>query len=200
MSTATLAAAAPLAAVPELTPDDLAAANGTLRQGRFELVDGRLVKKPMSFDANQVAANFVIELGIYLRRTPIGVVLVEQEYQCFPRKPRQVRVPDVSFVLTPRIPVPHPTGFLRFTPDLAVEVVSANDLVYKLDDKLEDYRSAGFPLVWVINPDVRLVRVHRPGQPIAEYRPGDTLRGDGPLSGLTIQVDALVPPPPTAVP
>ena len=43
-------------------------------------------------------------------------------------------------------------GFTSIPPDLAVEVVSPNDTVYDLDEKLEDYRAAGIPLVWVVYP------------------------------------------------
>ena len=167
--------------------------NGPGREGRFEWVDGRAVKKLMSYDANWVAGIVVTELGIYLRRNPIAGILIEQEFQCFPAKPRQVRKPDVCLVLNNRVPIPHPRGFLRFVPNLAVEVVSPNDLVYNLDEKLEDYRSAGFPLVWVINPDSRLMRVHVPGWPVVELRAGGTLACEPLLPGFAVAVDSLMP-------
>ena len=199
MSTATLTAPVRPSPVLDLTPEELAWMNGPGREGRYEWVDGRAVKKPMSYDANLVAGNVVFELNLYLRDDPVGGVLIEQEYQCFPGKPKQVRTPDVSLVLHSRVPRPHPKGYLRFVPDLAIEVVSPNDLVYNLDEKLEDYRSAGFPLVWVVNPDSRLVRVHVPGRPVAELRVGETLAAAGLLPGFAVAVDALVPAVPAAV-
>ena len=168
--------------------------NGPGREGRFEWVDGRAVKKAMSYDANLLAGNIAGELYVCLRRNPIGSVLIEQEFQCIPGKPKQIRKPDVCLILNARVPTPHPTGFLRFVPDLAVEVVSPNDRVYNPDEKLEDYRSAGFPLVWAVNPDSRLVRVHVPGHPVAERRGGDTLTADDLLPGFAVPVAALMPP------
>ena len=92
------------------------------------------------------------------------------------------------------MPTPWPDGYLRFVPDLTVEVVSPTDLVYNLDEKLEEYRSVEFPLVWTINPDSRLVRVYRPGQPAVELRDGDVLRADGLLPGFEVPVANLMLP------
>ena len=48
--------------------------------------------------------------------------------------------------------------------DLVVEVVSPNDLSYEVVEKAQDYLSAGFPLVWVIHPNVCTVTVYRAGR------------------------------------
>jgi Uma2 family endonuclease len=199
MSTATLDVPARPSPATDLSPEELAWMNGPGREGRFEWVDGRAVKKPLSFDANQVAGNIAIELGIHLRSDPVAVLLIEQEFQCFPGKPKQVRKPDLCLILNDRVPVPRPTGYLRFVPDLAIEAVSPNDLVYSLDEKLEDYRAAGFPLVWVINPDSRLIRVHVRDRPIVELRAGDTLRGEPLLPGFAVQVASIMPAVPAVV-
>ena len=179
-------------AEPEVTPEELVRINGRLREGIFELVDGKLVRKPVSATASLAAGKVILRLGMYLLDRPIGHVFTEQEYQCFPTRPKHIRIPDVSFVLSHRMPSPWPDGYLRFVPDLAVEVVSPTDLVYSLDDKLEEYRSVGFPLVWTINPDGRLVRVHRPGQPIVELRDGDVLTADPLLPGFAVPVADLM--------
>ena len=54
-----------------------------------------------------------------------------------------------------------PDGHCRIAPDLAVEVVSPNDLAYQ-DEKVAEYLGAGVPIVWVVNPNTRSVRIHRP--------------------------------------
>ncbi len=115
----------------------------------------------------------------------------EQSYLASPRRPGQVRRPDVSFVTTDRMPVPRPPGHLPFRPDLAVEVVSPTDNAYELQDKLADHRSAGVPLVWVVWPHVQLVQQHAPGKPMAEFHSGDTLTGGDVLPGLAVAVSDL---------
>ncbi len=59
-------------------------------------------------------------------------------------------------------------GYCTIPPDLAVEVVSPNDLVAELDEKVEEYLRAGVKLVWVVHPDARA----RPGLPSDGRRAG----------------------------
>ena len=82
--------------------------------------------------------------------------------KCFPHAPGMVRRPDVSFIRRGRLPGDvSPDGWIKIPPDLAVEVVSPNDVVEELEEKLEDYQKAGIPLVWVIYPKRRKARVFR---------------------------------------
>ena len=76
------------------------------------------------------------------RRIRLGWALQSDSgYQCFPHQPSLVRRPDVSFVKAGRFPRGMlPKGWSRIAPDLAIEVVSPNDTVYDLEEKLEDYR------------------------------------------------------------
>ena len=46
----------------------------------------------------------------------------------------------------------------------------------------------------MVVPDVRMVRVHQLGGPIAEVRPGETLRGDPVLPTFSVAVADLFPP------
>ena len=103
-------------------------------------------------------------------------------YQCFPHAPGLVRRPDVSFVKKGRLPGDvSPDGWVKIPPDLAVEVVSPNDSVEELEEKLDDYRKAGVPLVWVIYPEA----AHGEGLP--PRRPGPVLlKEDDELSGEDI--------------
>ena len=65
-----------------------------------------------------------------------------------------MRRPDVSCVLADRLALDQiGDGFLKIRPDLAIEVISPNDKVYDLEEKLDDYRVSGIPLVWLIFPN-----------------------------------------------
>ena len=185
--------AAPAAMVPDpgITPDDLLALDG---EGLFELVDGRLVEKRMGADATLIVTEVVFHLRTHVGPGRAGYVMPEQTFQCFPDDPGRVRRPDVAYVAAGRMPDPRPPGHLPIRPDLAVEVVSPSDNAYDLEQKLDDYRSAQIPLVWVLFPHVRLVRVHAPGQPNVERRPGDTLDGGPVLPGFAVAVADLFPP------
>lgn len=173
-----------------VTPDDLLYMG---EQGLFELVDGQLVEKKMSVLANLVAGRIARVLGNHAASIgSASLILPEQSFQCFPHDPAQIRRPDVALIAAGRLPSPLPTGHVRIVPDLAVEVISANDNVNALEDKLADYRLAGFPLTWVVYPDARIIRIHRPRQPVDELFDGDTLTAAAILPGFAAGVTDLL--------
>jgi Uma2 family endonuclease len=176
----------------EYTPDDLLQMQ---EQGLFELAEGRLIEKNMSFLANETAGNITFILKSHFKSTNSkAAVLPEQSFQCFAKKPRQVRRPGVAVIVADRVPAVRPLGHVKIAPDIAIEVLSPNDNVYELDFKLDDYRLAAIPLVWVVNPINRVIRVHRPGKPIDELRDGDLLTGDTILPGFAVSITDLLLP------
>ena len=168
----------------------------------FELVKGELVERNMGSMSSWVASELLFLLRYYLKDHPIGLVFgADNGFQCFPDDPRKVRKPDVSFVRGDRLPggIP-PEGYLKVAPDLAVEVLSPNDLAIDVDRKVAEYLGAGVGLVWVVNPDVRIVRAHRPGGASAWLTEHDQLVGDDVLPGFSISVAALFPARPGGAP
>src|ERR1700722_11666707 len=115
-------------------------------------------------------------------------------YQCFPDHPKKVRKPDVSFVKGERFtPELLETGFLPIAPDLAVEVISPNDLASEVVEKTEEYRRAGVLLIWIIDPVSRIVDVYRQSGAFTRLRDTDELTGDDVLPGFSCRVSELFP-------
>lgn len=176
------------------TPDDLL----TMPDGdRYELVNGELVERNLSMESSWIAgemhrriANFVIERGLGWAY-PEGT-----SYQCFREESRRVRKPDTSFIMTQRLPNgPLPEGHCPMAPDLAVEVVSPNDLFYEVDIKVDEWLHAGTRLVWVVVPATHTVLIHRRGQPSpTRLQVTDKLTGEEVLPGFECDVGALFPP------
>jgi Uma2 family endonuclease len=174
---------------PTSSPGDAAAERVTPEQmlslpndGRlYELVDGRLAEKQMSDLAQLVANNVNEELVLWCRATGRGRSFVEATYQCFPHAREMVRRPDVSLIAQARLAAySWGRGHFTIAPDLAVEVVSPHDEVYELDRKLQDYFRAGVGRVWVVNPELQIVRIHRAPGDISELV-GDAELTDEPL-------------------
>lgn len=46
-------------------------------------------------------------------------------------------------------------------PSLAVEILSPNDTVEQINEKVADYLSAGVPLVWSVEPTFQTVMLYR---------------------------------------
>lgn len=177
-----------------LTPEDLL----SLPEGqRYELVDGQLVEHHMSHAAVWIATRIAYLLQQYLDNHPIGDVYGEgASYRCFPADPQMVRRADVSFLRTGRLSQEQfDRGHCPVAPDLAVEVISPNDLAYDVSRKIEDYASAGVPLVWLVNPDTRTVTVYRQGGAgIDLLHADDELTGGDVLPGFACRVGAVFPP------
>jgi Uma2 family endonuclease len=185
-----------VAAPTRYTPEDLL----KMPDGdRYELVDGQLVEHTMSTWSSYVAGKMYGQLDSHCQANKAGWVLPEgTTYQCFPDAPNKVRKADVSFIRRERMSLQQATaeGHLPIYPDLAVEVLSPNDLAYEVDAKVQEYLTAGARLVWVVNPQARTVEVHRPQGTGTILRENDELDGEDVLPGFRCRVGDLFLPPP----
>jgi Uma2 family endonuclease len=175
------------------TPEDLLA----MPDGKnYELVGGRLVERNMGIESSWVGSRLLARLDRFCEEHEIGWALqADSGYQCFPHDPGLVRKPDVSVVRYGRFPGGNlPKGWARIRPDLAIEVVSPNDTVYELEEKLGDYRSVGVPLVWVINPDSRTAMVHRRDGSVSLLQEDEELSGEEVIPGFHCRIREILPP------
>lgn len=159
----------------------------------YEVVDGQLVEKHVGFWSGYVGLRLARILGNYCEERALGWVNgPETGYQCFPGSPKLVRKPDVSFVRLGRFPNEQPPqGHTKIAPDLAVEVVSPQDLFYDISERVDDYRGAGVPLIWVVDPRSRCVVIHRLRGPIGGVREQDDLDGEDVVPGFRCAVREL---------
>jgi Uma2 family endonuclease len=161
----------------------------------YELVDGHLVERRMSRLSSWVAGRLHRYIDIFVEEHQLGWAWpADQGYLCFPDSPGKVRRPDVSFVSKSRLPEgPSSEGYIYIPPDLAVEVVSPNDLAYEVESKVVEYLDAGVALVWVIDPEARTIRIHRRGGLMSWLREDGELSGEDVLPGFRCRVATLFP-------
>lgn len=72
--------------------------------------------------------------------------------------------------------------------DLAVEVLSPDDRVFEVEQKIADWLSAGASAVWVVNPKSRTVAIHRLNAPLRTVFVHDTLDGGDVVPGFQLPV------------
>jgi Uma2 family endonuclease len=82
-------------------------------------------------------------------------------------------------------------GYWQGAPDLAVEVISPNDLYAEVDEKVAEWLEHGTRLVFVVNPRRRTVAVHRSGQPVRILSEADVLDGEAVVPGWSLPVRDL---------
>lgn len=159
----------------------------------YELIDGVPVEKTMGAEADEIGLVVGSLLLNFVRQHGLGRVYgAATGYQCFPSKPKRVRLPDVSFVAAGRLPGgKSPEGYILIAPDLAVEVVSPRDRYEQVARKVADYKDAKIRLIWVISPKTKTVLVRRADGTLAEIDQSGTLSGEDVVPGFSCPVADL---------
>lgn len=180
-----------VAAKPQHTPEDLLEMpDGT----GYELVDGELVERNMGAESSWIGGRIFRLLGQRGEDRGLGWALpADCGYQCFEGDPTRVRRPDASFIVLGRLPDERvPSGHVRITPDLAVEVVSPNDLFSEVQEKVVEYLDAGVRLVWLVDPRTRSVYVYY-ASAVSRVQEEDELTGEDVLPGFRCRVNEFLP-------
>jgi len=122
-----------------------------------DYVDGVLVERNVGeYDHSRLQ----MLVGKYLsnREKQWGIrVVVEQRVQV---KPTRFRIPDVSVV---KADTPIEQIYTR-PPYLCIEILSPDDRMSQMQERINDYLSFGVPYVWVLDPRTRRAWICTPGQ------------------------------------
>ena len=160
---------------------------------RAELIRGAVCEMG---GAGHVASAIAIKFAHYLvgfvapRR--LGIVSGADGGVRLERKPDTVRIPDVMFISTERMPPKEDMGFFaQVVPDIAVEVKSRTDSVAETHDKARMWHSYGVPLVWAAYPETRTIDVHSADGSITTLTDSDTLDGGEVLPGFSVAVSVM---------
>ena len=178
-----------------LTADDLAAMEEELGAGRHELVEGELQSMAAAFvDHGEVAGEFAGHLWSVATPRRLGKVFGAETGFILRRDPDTVRVPDVAFVRTERLPpLAKRHAFMPEAPDIAVEVASDSDRRRLLPAKIAMDLARGVSLVWVADPLDRTVTVHAPHAEPRVLGEDDVLEAVGVLPGFAVRVGEFFP-------
>ncbi len=173
-----------------LEPEDLLTMPGG---DHYELIDGIPREKSMGAESDEIGGLLLTQFNVFIRPKKLGRAYPSQTgFQCFPNKPKLVRMPDTSFVAAGRLPNDRtPEGYITVAPDIAVEVVSPNETYEEIEAKVAEYRSAGVKLVWVISPKSKTVLIRRANGTCEELGEAGALSGEGVLPGFTCAVADL---------
>lgn len=125
----------------------------------YEIVNGQPEEKEMPGARHGgVAARLIIRLGNYVESNNLGSLYSEASFIIGQNE----RIPDVAFVASDRIPPEgEPATLWPMAPDLAIEVISPNDIYLKVMSKTDDYFAAGVKQVWLVDPELRIISVYR---------------------------------------
>ena len=165
----------------------------------YELVKGELRRKgdphkmsPTGFKHGTIVARLTGALVHHIEANDLGEVTGAETGFKLASDPDTVRAPDIGFVRRERIPAGELTEkFWPGAPDLAAEVMSPNDKLYEMVEKVADYLSSGVRLVWIVNPKKRTVTQHQPTCEPQTLDESDMLGGLDVLPGFQYNVAKL---------
>lgn len=162
---------------------DCIAANESGERGLYELVDGTLVEKAMSYEASVVAATILFLLKSFVSQRRLGLV---SGADGFFRLMSSTRGPDVAFVSRDRLPggvfptQPCPA----LAPNLVVEVLSPGNTKAEMARKRLEYFHSGVELLWIVDCMHRSVAVYTSPSDVVVLGEGETIDGGELLPGF----------------
>ncbi len=166
-----------------------------------EYIDGEVILMSPATMGHARFANVLARiLNNFVLPRQLGEVIVEGGF-VLSESPGWVtgsRVPDVSFYAAERWnkytrenPDWDESAFVLI-PDLAVEIISANDSWKKVVNKAAKYLEDGVRLVWIIDRKSRLIHIFQPDRPeILRLTADDTLTGGDVIPGFEVKAAEL---------
>ncbi len=113
-----------------------------------EYLDGRIVERNLGGKTHSaIQRNLIVYFAN--RRKELGVdVFPEQRVQV---SPTRFRIPDVTVVKSSQVQ----GEIFTAPPHLCIEILSKDDTMEYMQEKIDDYLRFGVPYVWIINPRLR---------------------------------------------
>jgi len=158
---------------------------------KYELVDGEIRISPAGARHGQVCIRLSMRLNSFVEQGRLGYVFDSSTGFRLPGG--NVRLPDVAFVARGRFKAEKvPDEFSDVVPDLAVEVLSPDDRVRDVLDKVGEYLQAGVRLVWVVDPRRERAVAYRSLTEIANIGPEDLLDAGEVVPGFRVKLKEIL--------
>ena len=156
----------------------------------YEVVDGEILEKNRGAREMEIASILGGYLSQLSRANRLGRALIECLFRINVAQDMQLR-PDVAFVSHARWPfnrrLPDVPAW-DMVPDLAVEVISASDMMSAVQRKVHDYFRAGVARVWVVYHEQAEVYIYSTPCQIDMVSLGQELDGGDLLPGFRLPV------------
>lgn len=162
-------------------------------QFRYELIDAELKQiSPSEHNHGRIAMRLSIALGQYVQEHRLGEVYAAETGYKLRSNPDTVQAADLSFIEQRRVDeVGEAKGYWPGAPDLAVEVLSPNDIVSEVEQKVAEWLKGGSRLVWVVSPTMRTVTVYSSKTHIQVLTEKDLLNGGSVIPGFEYPIAKL---------
>ena len=156
-----------------------------------ELIDGKLVEKPVGLRESFLAAWLATCLNAFIIPRRLGIVAGADGLVRV--SPGQLRLPDVAYYpwTSAGFPAAAHSSIGPTAPAIAVEVLSDSNTVAEMDRKRADFFAAGTELFWIVDADERTVAVYHNPTDFVLLGGTDILDGGTVLPGFALPLPEL---------
>jgi Uma2 family endonuclease len=156
------------------------------------ILEDQELEEVASLEHGAIVTQLLLLVASYAQPNQLGQVFAPQTSFKFKGKTQFRREPDLTFVVTARLP----TNFrveADFAPDLAAEVISKNDKDFEIETKVKQYQKSGVRLVWLIRPLSQTISVYRLETELVPQvlGPQHELSGEEIIPGFKLKVSEL---------
>jgi len=151
-----------------------------------------VIMPPVGGESSNRNAGLTAQLWIWNQKYNLGIVFDSSGGFKLPNGAD--RSPDASWVklsrwneLTPE----QKTKFLPVAPDFVIELLSPSDSLKTTQKKMEEYKSNGVRLGWLINRKNRQVEIYRIGKEVEILDNPDSLNGEDVLPGFVLDLKMI---------
>lgn len=153
----------------------------------FELVNGRIVEVVANGESSAIALEIAFFIRLHLRDKGINGRLTGADGGYMVNG--NPYIPDVALIRDDTEPI-YDHGYNVKAPDLTIEVLSPGNTDKAMTAKVVNYLIAD-TVVWVADPDERMITVYAPGKTPLPHTVNDTLDGAPVLPDLMVDVSAV---------
>lgn len=160
---------------------------------RRELIEGVVITmSPAGGEHGEIALDVGGPLRQHVKANGLGRTFGAETGFILARDPDIVLAPDAAFVSRERAEaIGRVRGYLPLAPDLAIEIISPNDLYTEVQEKVATWLKYGTRMVVVLNPRHRAVTVYRTPTEVRHLTIEDTLDGEDVVPGWRVPVREL---------
>lgn len=151
-----------------------------------------IIMAPTGGDTGRSNFEIAVELGIWNRRTKLGVAFDSSTGFKLPNGAN--RSPDVAWIQQARWDALTPeqkAGFIPLCPDFVIELLSPSDRLTTLQEKMQEYQTNGTQLGWLIDRSSRQVEIYRRDRDVEIIKTPAMLSGEEVLSGFVLNLDGI---------
>lgn len=157
----------------------------------FEMsAEGELIVMPPNYTLTALRHHEILmQLGLWAQLDGKGKVADAAGGYVLPNGAR--RAPDAAWILKSRVRELAPEMLERFwhlCPDFVIEVRSRTDRWRTLREKMREWIDNGAQLAWLIDPESHAVEIYRPNGSVEVLTNPESLKGEGPVEGFTLEL------------